>query len=311
MKTSPFDPSAYVETFTLMQFNVLADGLCGRMSFPHGGFTQLLPEEADWKNRKNRLLEEIATHAPDILTLQEVDHFDDWFVPQLARMGYVGLYMPKSSSPCLHYSERPDGCALFYKSSRFLLLRHLEGELKAANGTTLLHRDDRPCHHGYILAHLKACRSKKEVVVATSHFTASKPPLGEDTRLEEAKSLSRAIRAFTNDEKAAVLIGIDMNAVPKQLGNLPAKVYPGFRRQGYKSAYGVDGADTEPPYTTWKLRGDYEAKMTIDYILYKNLPAPLAKLSIPLEHEIAPQRLPGAKYPSDHFAIMAEFGFSA
>lgn len=51
----------------------------------------------------------------NIIFIFELDHFHDWFEPELQKFGYSGFFQPKLSSPCLKYSLE-DGCAIFFKS---------------------------------------------------------------------------------------------------------------------------------------------------------------------------------------------------
>ena len=86
-----------------------------------GGFTAVdLPEEVldFWGRRRWRLLEEVARWAPDVVALEECDHFGDFFEPALAKLGYAGAFVPKAASPSCHYGFYSDGVALFWKSNR-------------------------------------------------------------------------------------------------------------------------------------------------------------------------------------------------
>lgn len=90
-------------SFRIMQFNLLAEGLScppGAMPpFPesqekdgnYGGFDTNEYKDIifDYSNcRKWRLLEEILRYSPDILAVEECDHFDDFFYPILQSIGY-------------------------------------------------------------------------------------------------------------------------------------------------------------------------------------------------------------------------------
>jgi len=103
--------------FRILQYNVLADGLFGLQS-DIGSFSRVSPKIAHWDYRKELLLQEILQFDPDIITLQECDHYDDFFQPELLRRGYSGHFAPKPSSPCLIVSDKSDGCALFWKFDR-------------------------------------------------------------------------------------------------------------------------------------------------------------------------------------------------
>ena len=65
---------------------------------------------------------EITQYSPDIITMQEVDHYDDFFRPELRRLGYLGLFAPKPLSACLVVSNSSDGCAIFVRESKFRMI---------------------------------------------------------------------------------------------------------------------------------------------------------------------------------------------
>lgn len=62
---------------------------------------------------------EILQHQPDVVFLEEVDRFADFFEPRLRAEGYVGVFRPKRYSPCLPITGRQDGCAMFLRTARF------------------------------------------------------------------------------------------------------------------------------------------------------------------------------------------------
>ena len=67
----------------ILQFNILADGLSG-LCDGYGDFSRITKEDIIWENRKTKLLHEIIQYNPDIITLQECDHYYDFFLPQLS-----------------------------------------------------------------------------------------------------------------------------------------------------------------------------------------------------------------------------------
>ena len=80
-------PVADVDTYSsasnplilrVLQFNVLADGLAG-LRPDLGRFNRASKEILNWDHRKIRILHEITQYAPDIITMQEVDHYYDFF----------------------------------------------------------------------------------------------------------------------------------------------------------------------------------------------------------------------------------------
>ena len=109
------------KTLRVQQFNVLADGLSGRRE-DLGRFSRVPKDILDWESRRESLLHEIAQYDADIITLQECDHFHDFFQPKLYERGYMGYFAPKPTSGCLDVSEYADGCALFVKKNKFRVL---------------------------------------------------------------------------------------------------------------------------------------------------------------------------------------------
>ena len=57
--------------------------------------------------------------SADLITLQEVEteQFVSFFQPELASLGYEGIFSPKSRAKTMNEIEkkRVDGCAIFYK----------------------------------------------------------------------------------------------------------------------------------------------------------------------------------------------------
>ena len=108
-------------TLRVQQFNVLADGLSGKRE-DLGKFARVSKDVLKWESRRESLLHEIAQYDADVVTLQECDHFHDFFQPKMYELGYVGYFAPKPTSGCLDVSENADGCAMFIKRNKFRVL---------------------------------------------------------------------------------------------------------------------------------------------------------------------------------------------
>lgn len=95
-KTTSLLPHVQPEapTIRVLQFNMLADGLSG-LRDDLGAFSRAKKEYVDWAQRKDKLLFEILQYDPDVITLQECDHYYDFFLPELSAKGYDGIYAPK------------------------------------------------------------------------------------------------------------------------------------------------------------------------------------------------------------------------
>ncbi|KAL3876081.1 hypothetical protein ACJMK2_033962 [Sinanodonta woodiana] len=108
--------------FTVMCYNVLCDKYCTRQMYGYCPTWAL-----NWDYRKKGIIEEIHSCAADIICLQEVetDQFYNFFMPDLEREGYEGIFSPKSRARTMteHDRKHVDGCAIFYKTAKFRLLK--------------------------------------------------------------------------------------------------------------------------------------------------------------------------------------------
>ena len=119
------DDSEAAEKFTVLDYNIL----CEKYASPT--LYNYCPTQAlDWSYRRNLIFEEIKAHDADFLCLQEIDmeSFEEFFRPQLAFYHYQGIFWPKSRARTMAEREAKavDGCAIFYKSRKFIILdKHL------------------------------------------------------------------------------------------------------------------------------------------------------------------------------------------
>ncbi|KAI3395686.1 hypothetical protein diail_983 [Diaporthe ilicicola] len=79
-----------------------------------------------WEYRKDAILQEIRERDADIVCLQEVsvDAMNEVFSPELAADGYKGVQFSRSKAKIMGGKEANavDGCAVFYKAKKFILL---------------------------------------------------------------------------------------------------------------------------------------------------------------------------------------------
>ena len=271
-------------------------------STPDSNFLKSPPESLKWPHRKQNLLEEILRSNADILCLEEVDHFQDFFFPELSQRGFEGVFKSKIDSPCLYVQPNngSDGCALFYRSTKFTLLQKKELVLKDPNG------DD--SHQVAILMKFE-CKGaptptggpRLQFCVAVTHLKAKSGH--QEHRLAQGKHLLSEVTAFARG-LPSIICG-DFNAPPDE------PVYQHFASHQdppFVSAYTAAYRGDEPSFTSWKFRPSKESKYTIDYIWYT--PGRLCMTGvwgIPSEEDIGKTALPNFGYPSDHVAIGANF----
>ncbi|XP_057706722.1 nocturnin isoform X2 [Corythoichthys intestinalis] len=291
----------------IMQWNILAQAL----GEGKDGFIRCPLEALNWKERKYLILEEILTYRPDIVCLQEVDHYYDTFQPIMASLGYHGSFLAKPWSPCLDVEKNngPDGCALFYRHSRFSLQTSICLRLSAMMIPT----------NQVAIVQILNCRlTGQQLCVAVTHLKARSG--WEKLRSAQGADLLQRLRSITSrrgegsHEQSArtnpLVVCGDFNADPSE------DVYRRFRSSplGLDSAYKLLSTDgqTEPPYTTWKIRPTGESCSTLDYIWYTRDALRVdCLLDIPTEEQIGPDRLPSFHYPSDHLSLLCDVSFRA
>ncbi|XP_068182381.1 nocturnin isoform X2 [Antennarius striatus] len=296
-------PSAPIR---IMQWNILAQAL----GEGKDGFIRCPLEALNWQERKYLILEEILTYRPDILCLQEVDHYYDTLQPIMASLGYHGSFLAKPWSPCLDVERNngPDGCALFYRRSRFALQATAHLRLSAM----ML-----PTNQVAIVQTLSCQLTGQRLCVAVTHLKARSG--WERLRSAQGADLLQSLCSITSQGGNGTRMGATQSAVPLVVcGDFNAEptedVYRRFSSSplGLNSAYKLLSCDgqTEPPFTTWKIRPTGESRSTLDYIWYTHDALSVdSVLDIPTEEQIGPDRLPSYHYPSDHLSLLCDISF--
>lgn len=235
------------------------------------------------------IIQEIIQNDPDIVCLQEVDHFK-FLQCILGTQNYDGIFFPKPDSPCLYISGNngPDGCAIFYKKNKFEMINH---------GTRILEVWRVQSNQVAIAANFKVIESGQEFCVCTTHLKARNGALLSKLRNEQGKDLLKFAEEFS--ESKPVIICGDFNAEPCEpvygtmidnkslpLSSAYADAISVIRDQGTSTNINDNNDDSddvneapkkerneilsqmEPPFTTWKIREDGEVCHTIDYVFY-------------------------------------------
>ncbi len=119
------DVSPSLERIKVFSWNILCDRYATSQVY---GYT---PTGAlDWGYRKDLIMEEIRRRDADFLCLQEIntDVLRETFGPELALDEYKSIHYPRAKARTMSEKEAStvDGCAIFYKHSKFMLLdKHL------------------------------------------------------------------------------------------------------------------------------------------------------------------------------------------
>ncbi|KAG7231384.1 hypothetical protein INR49_008209 [Caranx melampygus] len=119
--------------FSVVSYNILSQELLQDNSYL---YRHCDPAVLSWEHRLPNLLSEVQQLDADILCLQEVqeDHYQDQIRPALQRLGYQCEYKKRTGN-------KPDGCAIIFKSSRLSLLSSNPVEF-FRRGDALLDRDN-------------------------------------------------------------------------------------------------------------------------------------------------------------------------
>lgn len=266
----------------VLQWNQLSQTLGSQ----NDGFVLCPPAALDWTSRRWRLLEELVRHQPDILCLQEVDHFP-LLERALSPLGYQGHFVPKPDSPCIYLpaNSGPDGCAVFYRRDQWELV----GEVRSR----VLEVWRVQSNQVVLAVNLRSRSSARELCVATTHLKARSGALLATLRNEQGKDLLEWLAAVR--QSRPLLLTGDFNAEPSE---------PVYRTvtEGLASAY-----PESTPYTTWKVRESGEQKGTLDYIFHSEGLQVLATLDPPQDQQVGQARLPSLSFPSDHLSLVADF----
>jgi nocturnin len=162
-----------------------------------------------------------------------------------------------------------------------------------------------------ILTMLRHKASGREICVATTHLKARQGALLSTLRNEQGKDILEFLQKNVDVVDCPIIMAGDFNAEPSE------PVYSTIRsdsRFELDSAYrccdgdGVEDAGQEPPYTTWKVRGEGESCHTIDYVFFSRRQLCVNQvLPFPTGEQIGPDRVPSFQYPSDHFSLVVDF----
>ncbi|KAF9181757.1 Glucose-repressible alcohol dehydrogenase transcriptional effector [Haplosporangium sp. Z 767] len=211
------------KSFVVMSWNLLSPRLCHPLRLDAG----CEPAFLEWRYRREAILHQIAYTDADIVCLQELElkDYEEYFNPCLTRLGFRSIHAYK-----MNVYEMRDGCAIFYRDSRFKLLnehilRFNQVELDDYNvKRPSLARDTairfNLFHNLAIVALFENRRTKRLVQVATTHLLA-------DPAFPDAKMLQTAILTSKLQElKEEALSTTATTAIPITPQQTPTQSQP-------------------------------------------------------------------------------------
>ncbi|NP_001090474.1 angel homolog 2 L homeolog [Xenopus laevis] len=189
--------------FSVLSYNILSQDLLEDNSHLYGHCRRPL---LSWSFRLPNILKELEDMNADILCLQEVqeNHYQTQIKPSLESLGYHCEYKTRTGN-------KPDGCAICFKSNKFSLVSATPVEYYRPN-MALLNRDNIGL---VLLLQPKFQRAAPVICVANTHLLYN-PKRGDIKLTQLAMLLAEIARvAFTKDTGFCpiVLCG-DLNSVP-------------------------------------------------------------------------------------------------
>jgi len=235
--------------FTVLSYNVLAQHLLEEHSYLYKNTD---PEALEWERRSRRILREVKDSKADVLCLQEVqsDHFDSFFVPSLKRLGFTGIYKKRTG-------DKTDGCAIFYRTSKFNLMDTISVEYCKPD-VKLLDRDNIGLV-ALLTPKVKSPGDAPFICVATTHLLYN--PGRHDIKLAQLQLLFAELDhiAFKSSSESChkyhpVILTGDFNLTPDtsiyQFITDGSLQYKGLGRGGLKTGASGQVLDNEliPPH---------------------------------------------------------------
>jgi mRNA deadenylase 3'-5' endonuclease subunit Ccr4 len=195
-------------------------------------FSLSKPEHLRWENRKKALLELLAELDADILCLQEVDNYDKFWLRELSRFGYSGTYKQRNSDSKL------DGCATFYRASKFEVVKFVGLELDHVDSCQGLQGAPEFATHNVALLTLLAPIGMPQACFCVANIHLFWDPSYEGLKIAQAKAVVLAARELARsvDRPAPIVLAGDFNSTPS------SEVYAFLTGEaGFVSAYASCG----------------------------------------------------------------------
>ncbi|PON90749.1 Endonuclease/exonuclease/phosphatase [Trema orientale] len=202
-------PPSTAERFTIVSYNILADYLA--MEHRSKLYYHIPRYMLDWQWRKRSIMFELGLWSTDIICFQEVDRFQD-LEEELKLRGYSGIWKRRTGYPV-------DGCAIFWRASRFKLLYEESIEFNKLGlrdnvaQICVLELLSQNCDENAAPLQTSSAGSNK-VVICNIHVLYN-PKRGE-IKLGQVRTLlgrAHAVSKIWND--APIVLCGDFNCVPK------------------------------------------------------------------------------------------------
>lgn len=249
-----------------------------------------------WEVRKAAVLETMLNLDADLLSLVELDEFDEYFKPALDAKGYDAVWKkrPRASSA--------DGCAIVYRRGIFsLVATHSIEFVDRTDSATGAAVKDRVA----LLALLKHVTGRQLIFVSTHLARNPEDPRATKSRAKQAAQLFQGLTEFASEHGALatpVVVAGDMNTTSiKKVASIARCVFELSGKDVHPFIFSANAPRTLPTSVTTTR------KMCIDYILLQASLTVVDRPALPMLSEGAP--IPNAEHPSDHVPISFRLSF--
>ena len=189
------------DSIRIMSYNVLADAYC-RQFFKELYFKTPM-HLLQWSSRLSLLINEVRSLDPEILSFQEVDRYND-LEAALDEMGYQGVFLQRTGG-------KPDGCATFFRRSRFFVsdseqikMCEVEGNLRD-NVALLLRLRRVPLDPQEV--------TSPDVIVASTHILFN--PGRGDVKIRQIRYILQQAALMGGGSLAHLVLLGDFNSAPR------------------------------------------------------------------------------------------------
>ncbi|CAN3354867.1 Ccr4p-Not complex 3'-5'-exoribonuclease subunit Ccr4 [Diutina catenulata] len=322
-------------SFTMTSFNTLCQHYATPKMFKYTPSWAL-----NWEFRRNQLKDEVLQYSSDLICLQEVEArtYLEFWTPLMAEMGYKGVFFNKTRSKTMNESDskKVDGCATFYNTSKFRLLKTHNFEYNSVCMRSDKYKKTKDLFNRFmnkdniaLIAYLEHEASGEKIVVVNTHLHWD--PAFNDVKalqvgilLEELQGMLKEFHRTNSLEEvkqSSLIVCGDFNSVRDSAvyqlfstggvtkhDDLEGRDYGSFTDDGFrhpfklKSAYGCIG---ELPFTNFSP-GFTDV---IDYVWYSTPTLEVEGLLGKVDENYSSRCIgfPNADFPSDHIPLVTRF----
>eukprot|EP01036_Dinobryon_divergens_P025473 gene25472-34024_t len=205
----PFNPSNYLNNYSTLLMNLLREDNFSTLvvnSLSQMAAWEMLQFTRNWDVRSLTLIQEIRSYNPDILCLQDVDHFTEWWRPQLMLLGYDSVFKKRTEVK----DFRNEGVVIAYKSDLFQLFKTVTIEFNQAvqnNDRGSVFRARSITDDVGLLLYLQPYTNALSTAVCVASAMLSSSEADSDVRMAQCQYLAEQIERSNRDFQVPVVIG--------------------------------------------------------------------------------------------------------